>query len=107
MRLTASLVDGASKPEISGPRSKSRSETAADYSKIPAPAYKKGELVATRDDLEATIRDAAGADEPAPALLSGWRRELAGDALLRLLHGEVTLRVVPGPPHVEERPATP
>jgi ribonuclease D len=65
------------------------------------------ELVATRDDLEATIRHAAGADEPAPALLSGWRRELAGDALLRLLHGEVTLRVVPGPPHVEERPATP
>jgi ribonuclease D len=60
------------------------------------------ELVATRDDLEATIRYAGGSGEPEPALLSGWRRELAGDALLRLLSGQVALRVVDGPPHVAE-----
>jgi ribonuclease D len=61
------------------------------------------ELVATRDDLEATIRHAAGSGEPTPALLSGWRRELAGEALLRLLRGQVALRVVEGPPHVAEQ----
>jgi len=60
------------------------------------------ELVATRDDLEATIRHAAGSGEPQPALLTGWRRELAGDALMRLLSGSVALRVVDGPPHVAE-----
>ena len=60
------------------------------------------ELVATRDDLEATIRHAGGSGEPEPALLSGWRRELAGEALLRLLSGQVALRVVDGPPHVAE-----
>ena len=62
------------------------------------------ELVATRDDLEATIRHGGlgGSGEPEPALLSGWRRELAGEALLRLLSGQVALRVVDGPLHVAE-----
>jgi ribonuclease D len=60
------------------------------------------ELVATRDDLESLIRVVAedGDDHP---LLEGWRRELAGDALLRLLRGQVAISVVPGPPHVAER----
>jgi ribonuclease D len=63
------------------------------------------ELVATRDDLEILIRHQAGDGSPPPALLSGWRRELAGDALLQLLDGRVALRVVPGPPHVDAQPA--
>ena len=60
------------------------------------------ELVATRDDLESLIRvvGEGGSDHP---LLQGWRRELAGEPLLRLLRGEVTLQVVAGPPHVAER----
>ncbi len=37
------------KPEIQGPRSKSRLETQPDYSKIPAPAYTKGQEIATRE----------------------------------------------------------
>jgi transketolase len=37
------------KPEIQGPRSKSRLETQPDYSTIPAPAYKKGQEIATRE----------------------------------------------------------
>jgi transketolase len=36
-------------PEIPGPRSKSRPDTAPDFSKVPAPAYKKGDVVATRE----------------------------------------------------------
>jgi ribonuclease D len=64
------------------------------------------ELVATRDDLESLIRYAAVDGEgDVPPLLSGWRRELAGESLLALLRGEVVLRVVPGPPHVDEQPA--
>jgi len=62
------------------------------------------ELVATRDDLESLIRIVGdGGDDAHHPLLSGWRRELAGGALLRLLRGEVALRVVPGPPHVSEQ----
>jgi ribonuclease D len=60
------------------------------------------ELVATRDDLESLIRVVAEGGEEHP-LLAGWRRELAGEALLRLLRGEVAIRVVPGAPHVAER----
>ncbi len=61
------------------------------------------ELVATRDDLESLIRLAGEGDASGHPLLSGWRRELAGEPLLRLLRGEVSLRVVPGPPHVAEQ----
>jgi ribonuclease D len=61
------------------------------------------ELVATRDDLESLIRMVGDGDAADHPLLSGWRRELAGEPLLRLLRGEVSLRVVPGPPHVAEQ----
>jgi ribonuclease D len=60
------------------------------------------ELVATRDDLESLIRIVAEGGDDHP-LLSGWRREVAGERLLRLLRGEVALRVVDGPPHVAGR----
>jgi ribonuclease D len=61
------------------------------------------ELVATRADLESLIaRQATGSDGSHP-LLHGWRRELAGESLLRLLRGEVALRVLPGPPHVAQQ----
>ena len=60
------------------------------------------ELVATRADLESFIAgQAVDSDRPHP-LLTGWRRELAGESLLRLLRGEISLRVLPGPPHVAE-----
>ena len=60
------------------------------------------ELVATRDDLESLIRIVAEGGDDHP-LLSGWRREVAGERLLRLLRGDVALRVVDGPPHVVGR----
>jgi ribonuclease D len=61
------------------------------------------ELVATRAELEALIAgQAMGADGGHP-LLSGWRRELAGDSLLALLRGEIALRVLPRAPHVAEQ----
>jgi ribonuclease D len=61
------------------------------------------ELVATRAELEALIAgQAMGADGGHP-LLSGWRRELAGESLLALLRGEIALRVLPRAPHVAEK----
>jgi transketolase len=47
--LTAQLVDGGRPPAIAGPRGKGRPESKADYGRLPAPAYKKGDLVATRE----------------------------------------------------------
>jgi ribonuclease D len=61
------------------------------------------ELVATRAELESLIAgQAMGADGDHP-LLSGWRRELAGESLLALLRGEIALRVLPRAPHVAEQ----
>jgi transketolase len=47
--LKAQMVPGAPPPEIPGPSGKSQSPPAPDYSRMPAPAYKKGDLVATRE----------------------------------------------------------
>ncbi|MGH9309754.1 MAG: transketolase, partial [Vicinamibacterales bacterium] len=47
--LEKQLVPDAAAPAIEGPRGKARPEAAADYSKLAAPAYKKGDMVATRE----------------------------------------------------------
>ena len=62
------------------------------------------ELVATRAELESLIASQAMGGDGAHPLLQGWRRELAGESLLRLLRGEVALRVLPRAPHVAEQP---
>jgi ribonuclease D len=62
------------------------------------------ELVATRAELESLIASQAMGGDGAHPLLQGWRRELAGESLLRLLSGEVVLRVLPRAPHVAEQP---
>jgi transketolase len=61
--LEAQKVAGAPKPNIEGPRSTSRPEASADYSKVPAPAYKKGDLVATREAWGVALA-AVGAADP-------------------------------------------
>jgi ribonuclease D len=61
------------------------------------------ELVATRAELEGLIAGQAMGNDGDHPLLSGWRRELAGESLLRLLRGEIALRVLPRAPHVAEQ----
>lgn len=52
------------------------------------------ELLASRADLQAVVAAArAGGEEADVRTLRGWRRELAGAELLRLLSGEVSLAV--------------
>jgi ribonuclease D len=64
------------------------------------------ELVATRSDLESLMADyfAGGRVDSNHRLLKGWRRELAGDAVLALAEGKIAVRSVPEPPYVEEVP---
>ncbi|CAN5698548.1 ribonuclease D [soil metagenome] len=61
------------------------------------------ELVTTRADLEAALIDAIS---PAPRgrarLLTGWRRAVAGDALLALAAGKVAVKAIEEPPYVSE-----
>jgi transketolase len=47
--LKKQMSGEASRPAIPGPRSRSRVETQPDYSTMPAPAYKKGDSIATRE----------------------------------------------------------
>ena len=47
--LEAQFTRSAPKPPIEGPRTRSRAQAAPDYGALPAPAYKPGDLVATRE----------------------------------------------------------
>ena len=47
--LEKQMTAGAATPTIPSPSSRSKAEGQPDYSKIAAPAYKKGDLVATRE----------------------------------------------------------
>jgi ribonuclease D len=62
------------------------------------------EAVTTRGELEAVLTAAfAGTlQEDSFRLLRGWRRDLAGAAVLALARGDIGLRVVDQPPYVEE-----
>ncbi|HEV7942837.1 MAG TPA: ribonuclease D [Solirubrobacteraceae bacterium] len=61
------------------------------------------ELIASRSDLQAVVAaKRLGETEPEVRLLSGWRRELVGEQVLRLLAGELKLSVTDGCLHVEE-----
>ena len=58
-------------------------------------------LFASRADyqeLAEWMTDPARApDAPPPHLLSGWRREFAGDTLIACLTGKTSLRIISGP----------
>jgi len=62
------------------------------------------ELVGNRSDVDALLLAVLGehAEEADNRLLQGWRRELAGDAIVALARGQCALRVVDRPPYVEE-----
>jgi ribonuclease D len=62
------------------------------------------EVVATRGELEELLTDAFNGrvDESKHRLLQGWRRELAGDAVLELARGRLGVRVIAEPPYVKE-----
>lgn len=64
------------------------------------------ELVATRGELEAVLTHvAAGSLEPEKhRLLRGWRRDVAGDAVLDVAAGKIALRAIDRPPYIEEVP---
>lgn len=62
------------------------------------------ELVATRGELEGVLADvlAGSLDPAAHRLLKGWRRELAGEAVLALAEGRIAVKATDEPPYVEE-----
>jgi ribonuclease D len=62
------------------------------------------ELVASRSDLDALLFAVLSGqpERDGNRLLHGWRRDLAGDAIIALATGRCALRVIDHPPYVEE-----
>jgi ribonuclease D len=64
------------------------------------------EIVATRGELDAVLIDVleGSVQTDRHRLLSGWRWELAGEAVVKLARGEIGLKVIEQAPYVEEVP---
>ncbi len=65
------------------------------------------ELVASRSDVDAllfSVLSGRDDDDGTNRLLHGWRRDVAGDAIVALATGRCALRVIDKPPYVEEVP---
>jgi ribonuclease D len=64
------------------------------------------ELVSTRGELESFLADLfdGGADESRHRLMRGWRKELAGAAVMDLAAGRIAVRSIDKSPYIEEVP---
>lgn len=60
------------------------------------------QLVATRGEIEGFLTDVVLGRDPTGQLATGWRRELAGKALVSLVEGRLALRPTDRPPYLEE-----
>ena len=61
------------------------------------------ELVATRGDLEGLLAGVfSGENLDGHRLMRGWRRDLAGEAVVALAEGRVAVRAIEDPPYIEE-----
>lgn len=59
-------------------------------------------LIATRDDVESFVAARLNGNGTAHPLGSGWRKELAGDALAALADGRLAVAPSPDPPYLVE-----
>lgn len=59
-------------------------------------------LLATRDEIVAFLLAAMRGDVDGQPLASGWRREIAGDALIELAQGRLALAAAPRRPYLAE-----
>jgi ribonuclease D len=62
------------------------------------------ELVTTRGETEAVLAElfSGTIDDSRHRLLQGWRRDLAGSAVLELAEGRIAMRITDSPPYIEE-----
>jgi len=86
--LQKQMIEGAPAPSIPAPRSKSRSEAAVDYSKVPAPAYKKGDSVATREAWGVALAAAGAADPRIVALDADVKNSTFSDKFEKIPNGK-------------------
>jgi transketolase len=66
--LKAQLVEGGAQPSIAAPSARQRPAAAVDYSKMPVPAYKPGDQVATREAWGTALAALGGIDSRVVAL---------------------------------------
>jgi transketolase len=82
--LQAKMQEGSSRPEIRKPSSAGPEPVTADYSKMPAPAYKMGDLVATREAWGTALASLGGVDPRVVALDADVKNSTFSDRFEKL-----------------------
>jgi len=85
--LEKQMVPGDSKPDIEGPRSKGRVDSPGDYSKIPAPKYKLGDQVATREAWGVALAAVGAVDSRIVALDADVKNSTFSDKFEKIAAG--------------------
>jgi transketolase len=85
--LEKQMVAGGGAPEIPGPRSKSDRQGSADYAKIPAPAFKLGDQVATREAWGVALAVVGAADPRIVALDADVKNSTFSDKFEKVAPG--------------------
>ena len=85
--LKKQFVDGPAKPAIAAPPTKQREESRADLSKLPPLAYKKGDLVATREAWGTALATLGGVDPRVVALDADVKNSTFSDRFEKLHPG--------------------
>ncbi len=85
--LERQMVADGGTPEISGPRSRGRADSAADYSRIPVPAYKLGDQVATREAWGVALAAIGAADPRVVALDADVKNSTFSDKFEKVAPG--------------------
>ncbi|MGH2701788.1 MAG: hypothetical protein ACRDJ2_08440, partial [Actinomycetota bacterium] len=64
------------------------------------------ELVTNRTELESLLAEVVNGslEESRHRLLDGWRRDLAGEAVLALARGQIALKAIDRVPYIQEVP---
>lgn len=82
--IQAKMQEGLSRPEIRKPSSAGAEPATADYSKMPAPAYKMGDLVATREAWGTALASLGGVDPRVVALDADVKNSTFSDRFEKL-----------------------
>ena len=113
-QILAAVRRGLEAEEIRGPKALPRSaQTRARVLSGPSDSIVRSrcdaaglatELVSTRGELEALLADVSAGTEDLSRhrLMTGWRKELAGDHVVAFARGKIALRATDRSPYIEE-----
>jgi transketolase len=93
--LQKQMIEGTKPPQIQRPSGRSRPPAPPAYDRLPAPAYKKGDSVATREAWGTALAAIGGADERIVALDADVKNSTFSERFEKAFANRFDVRVLP------------